>query len=334
MKRIAKLGAAASGVLGLVVGARLVRRRLRAMELRDKVVLITGGSRGLGLALAREFARQGSRIAICARDSEELERARQSIAEMSVPVVAFSCDVTDKQAVEGLIRDVTEELGPIDVLVNNAGIVTVGPVESQSLEDFEQAHAVMYWGVVYPTLAVLHDMRSRGSGRIVNITSIGGRVSVPHLLPYNAAKFAAVGFSEGLRSELLAQGIYVTTIVPGLMRTGSSVNARFKGDGEGELSWFSRAAGTPLLSIRAERAARRIVRAARFGDAELVLTPQAKLLSVMHGVFPGLTTDVLAIANRLLPEAPDTERGVTRAAARSVLSKSARKAAQRLNQPR
>ena len=106
-------------------------------------------------------------------------------------------------------------------MVNNAGMIQVGPLATTTKEDFVTALDVMFWGTLYPTLAVLPQMRARGRGHIVNITSIGDLVSVPHLLPYTCAKFAAVGLSEGLRAELGPVGIRVTTVVPGLMRTGS-----------------------------------------------------------------------------------------------------------------
>ena len=128
-----------------------------------------------------------------------------------------------------MVAEAAELLGPIDVLVNNAGIITVGPFLEMDVEDFDQAMKVMFWGPLYTTLAVLPAMRARKQGSIVNITSIGGKVSVPHLLPYCCAKFAAVALSEGLRTELMPDGIRVTTIAPGLLRTGSHLNARFKG---------------------------------------------------------------------------------------------------------
>jgi NAD(P)-dependent dehydrogenase (short-subunit alcohol dehydrogenase family) len=144
-------------------------------------------------------------------------------------------------------------------------------------------------------------MLARGSGRIVNITSIGGKVSAPHLLPYNCAKFAAVGLSEGLRAELARHGIAVTTVVPGLMRTGSFVNALFKGRHREEYTWFSLLANLPVTSMAAGDAARRMVEAARRGDAELTLTVQAQAAARLQGLFPGLTADVLGLVNRLLP---------------------------------
>lgn len=293
------------------LGWQAVQRR-RHTNLEGKVVAITGGSRGLGLVMAREFAREGCRIAICARDPEELARAERDLTERGAEVIALPCDVSDPQQVERWIERVTDHFGRVDVLVNNASIIQVGPMECMTLEDFELAMAVNFWGTVHATLAVLPQMRERGSGRIVNITSIGGKVAVPHLLPYDCAKFAAVAFSEGLRSELAGTGVLVTTIVPGLMRTGSPVNALFKGKQELEYSWFSVGDATPLSAMSAERAARRIVKATRRGEAEVTLTWQAKLLRAAHGALPGVTTELLGVMNRLLPDAGDADGSMVR----------------------
>src|SRR6186997_1202822 len=124
--------------------------------------------------------------------------------------------------------------------------------------------------MLYPTLAVLPDMRKRRSGRIVNITSIGGKLGIPHLLPYSASKFAAVGFSQGLRAEVAAEGIKVITVVPGLMRTGSPRNAIFRGRHRSEYAWFSISDALPGVSISAEQAARRIIEATCRGEAEVL----------------------------------------------------------------
>jgi len=302
MNRNQKTLLAAAGV-GVSLAGSLIFRNKKA-NLRGRVVLITGGSRGLGLALAREFAGEGARIVICARDDRELARAQQDLESRGAEVMALRCDVANKGSVDETIREASERFGPIDVLVNNAGVMQVGPVESMTLEDFEQAMNVMFWGVVYPTLAVLENMVGRRSGRIVNITSIAGKVSVPHMMPYNCAKFAAVGFSEGLRAELSGKGVSVTTIAPGLMKTGSYLNALFKGQEEDEAAWFSLSASMPLVSISAERAAKQIVEATRTGQSERILTAPAKVLARAHGVAPGVTADILGMVARvLLPEA-------------------------------
>jgi NAD(P)-dependent dehydrogenase (short-subunit alcohol dehydrogenase family) len=292
----------AATAVGVGIGSVALLRWLRAADLRGAVVLITGGSRGLGYALAEEFARHGARLAICARGDEGLTLAASRLREQGAEVVPIRCDVGDRAQVNRTVAWVEERLGPVDVLVNNAGIMTVGPLEAQTAADFDEAMRVMYWGVVNTTLAVLPGMRERRAGRIVNITSIGGKVSVPHLLPYGSAKFAAVGFSEGLHAEVAKDGISVTTVVPGLMRTGSYVNAFFKGRNQAEYTWFSLSDSVPPAAISVRRAARQIVWAARTGRAELVISLPAQVLARIHGLLPGITTRLLGLANRLLPQ--------------------------------
>ena len=275
--------------------------RLSTYPLRGKTVLITGGSRGLGLALAREMAAQGARVAICGRDAASLERAEAGLRRITGAVMAVQCDVTEPDQVESLVARVRQRLGPIDVLVNNAGVIEVGPAETMSRADYEEAMATNFWGMLHPTLAVLPEMRERRSGRIVNITSIGGKLGIPHLLPYSASKFAAVGFSQGLRAELASDGIKVVTVCPGLMRTGSPRNAIFRGRHRSEYAWFSISDALPGLSISAERAARRIVDACRRGDAEVLFPLTARAAAIVGAVAPGLTADALGFVDRLLP---------------------------------
>ncbi|RZU53868.1 short-subunit dehydrogenase [Krasilnikovia cinnamomea] len=293
-------GAAGAVIVRRAVAARALARRGAA----DRVALVTGASRGLGFAIAADLAARGFRLAICAREPAELAVAQAELAARGAEVLALRCDVADRAQVDDLVRAVIERFGRLDVVVNNAGIIEVGPLAAMTVEDFADTHAVMFWGMLYPTIAALPHLRERGRARIINITSIGGRISAPHLLPYNCAKFAAVGFSEGLRAELSGSGVTVTTVVPGLMRTGSHLRAQFKGRANSEYAWFALAASLPLLSMGAERAARRIVDAGLAGRAELVLTPAAKLGTRVHGLFPATTVRVLGWVNRLLPAAP------------------------------
>jgi len=239
--------AAASVAAGVVV--RTAYRRRKEHDIRGEVVLITGGSRGLGLALARRFQKEGCRVAICARDAEELARAREDLGS----AMTVQCDVTQQDQVERMIADVERRFGRIDILVNNAGQIQVGAIQDVTIEDFERAMDVMFWGTVYPSMALLPDLLRRRHGHIVNITSIGAKVSVPHLVPYSSAKYAAAGFSEGLRSELNGTGVLVTTIAPGLMRTGSYNAAEFKGQREAESTWFSLGASLPPMSMDGNR---------------------------------------------------------------------------------
>lgn len=287
---------------GAAYALRSAARRGRPYELFGKKVLITGGSRGLGLVMAREFVRQGAQVAICERDTDELERAAADLAALGSHAVTVPCDITDPAQVQSMVRSVLGSLGTIDVLVNNAGVIEVGPAELMTLADYEEAMRVNFWGPLYTTLEVLDDMRRRRSGRIINISSFGGKISVPHLLPYCASKFAFTGFSEGLRAAFAKDNIVVTTVCPGLMRTGSSTqHAMFKGRHRAEFAWFNISAALPFLSMSAEEAARSIIAASKRGDAALVLTIPAKFGVLLHALFPEQTSDVLSLANRLLP---------------------------------
>jgi NAD(P)-dependent dehydrogenase (short-subunit alcohol dehydrogenase family) len=315
-------------------GAREAFRRSRTIDLDGRVALVTGGSRGLGFALARELRSRGARVVICARGAEQLERAREKLGR---DVLAVPCDVADREQVRDLVAVATERFGAVDVLVNNAGVIAVGPLQTQTVADFEEMLAIQLWGVVNCTFAVLPQMRERGFGRIANVTSIGGKISVPWLLPYNTAKFAAVGFSEGLRAELAGTGVAVTTVVPGLMRTGSFLAAFFKGDrAELEYSLFTPLSATPATTVSAERAARRIVTAVRQGDAEITVGLHARLAARANGVAPGLVADLLGLVQRALPEVGGTERRrgseIDSPVDESPLTAPGRRAARELNQ--
>jgi len=289
--------------------AKQAARRARAFDVTDKVVLITGASRGLGLVLAREFARHGARIAICARDQSELEHVVEEFAWMGENFLAVTCDVTVRENVETMAMQVETMLGPVDVLVNNAGTIIVGPIENQSVDTFEDAMNTNFWGPLYATFAVMPGMKQRQQGRIVNIASLGGKIAVPHLLPYSASKFALVGLSEGLRMELAKDGILVTTVCPGLMRTGSPRNADFTGQNEKEYSWFTVSDSLPGVSVSAETAAKKIVDACIHGDPELMLGATAKFAAAMHSLMPEMINEILGFTNALLMPQPDPSSG-------------------------
>jgi NAD(P)-dependent dehydrogenase (short-subunit alcohol dehydrogenase family) len=290
----------AAGACAAGLGLWLLRRKQQP-RFDGASVLITGGSRGLGLALARRFAHEGARLTLLARDGNELERAREELAGTGADVIVYECDVGDPDQVDSAVRFVREKRGRIDVLVNNAGIIQVGPVENMTLDDFQEALDVHTWGPLRLMRAVIPQMKAQGKGRIVNISSIGGLVAVPHLLPYVVSKFALTGLSDGMRSELSKDNIQVTTVCPGLMRTGSHVNALFKGKHRQEFTWFALSSGTPLTSTSARRAARQIVEACRRGTARLIITPQARLLHGLNALAPGLTATILNTIARLLP---------------------------------
>jgi short-subunit dehydrogenase len=293
---------------GVLAGAILTARRAHD-DLHGEVAVVTGASRGLGLLLARELAGQGCPLVICARDAAELERAADELRAAGAEVTTVACDVTDEATPQLLIDTAVQRYGRLDILLSNAGVIQVGPVQAAQIGHYEMAMNTMALAPARLALTALPVMRRQGHGRIVTIGSIGGKISVPHLLPYSTAKFAAVGFSEGLRAELGRGPVTVTTVVPGLMRTGSHLQARFTGQASKEFTWFSLGASLPLVSMDAERAARQIIAAVRQRRAEIILTPAGQLVSRAAGIVPGLTSEILHLVQRLALPAPAGEPG-------------------------
>jgi len=292
------------GLVGglLIAGAFTAASRLmRNYSFKDKVVVISGGSRGLGLLMARRLAKEGAKLFLIARDQQELERAQSELQEAGYDVAIRVCDVTNQDEVNNTAAFAMEHYGSVDVLINNAGVIQVGPMDSMTTTDYEDALKTHFWGPLYMTMAFSPGMRMRKAGRIVNISSIGGKVAVPHLLPYAVSKFALLGYSEGLRMELLHDKVYVTSVCPGLMRTGSHINAQFKGQNEKEFAWFSISDSIPFLSSDGDAAAKQIVEACRRGDPELIITLPAQILSKLNGIFPGAVTDIMGQVSKILP---------------------------------
>jgi NAD(P)-dependent dehydrogenase (short-subunit alcohol dehydrogenase family) len=299
---------ATGAALTMVIKA-LSRRRAR-MDFQDKVVVITGGSRGLGLVMARLFVHERARMALLARDISELERAEKELRgiDPEAEVMILPCDIREQSQVEQALARVVRRYGRLDVLINNAGVIEVGPQEHMSLEDYDDALQTHFWGPLYGMQTAITYMRQQGGGRIINIASIGGLVAVPHLAPYTASKFALVGLSDALRAELASDNIQVTTVVPGLMRTGSPVNAFFKGHHRAEYTWFSIFDSLPVTSVHAETAARQVLESVRHGDSILVISPQARAAIILQALFPKTTAGIAKLAARLMPR-PEPRRG-------------------------
>ena len=271
-------------------------------------MLISGGSRGLGLTVARVLAAEGARLVLLARTADDLETAQRDVEKRGAEVLAVPCDVRDRAAVGRAVTAAVERFGRVDAFVHVAGVIQVSPMEHLSDEDYQESLDVHFWGAYHLTDALRPHLPRDGSGRIAYVSSVGGRVAAPHMAAYAVGKFALVGYADAMRSELALDGIRVTTVAPGLMRTGSHVNAVVKGRHEEEYAWFSILDANPLVSTSAESAARQIVDALRHGDPALTITVRAKLLAAANGVAPGVVGTFLKLGTRLLPD-PTGPRG-------------------------
>ncbi len=298
-QNLVRLGAGAAGAWAV---ARAIRSRNR-ISFRERVVLISGGSRGLGLVVARRLAAEGARLVLLARTPADLDSARLELgAEHGAEILTVPCDIRDRDAVDSAVAAALGRFGRVDALLHVAGVIKFGPLQHQTEEDFRESLGVHFWGAYYLTEALRRYLPRDGTGRIAYVSSFGGRVAAPHMAAYAAGKAALVAYADAVRTELAREGIRVTTITPGLMRTGSHVNAEFKGRHEDEYAWFSVLDANPLVSAGAESAARQVVDALRHGDSALTITARARMLAALDGLAPGLVGAAMKAANRLLPE--------------------------------
>ncbi len=285
-------------------GGYAIGRLLCAYDFRHQNVVIAGGSRGLGLVIARQLAREEARVILLARDPAELQAAVKQLHDHGAVARTYVCDVSNRPQVESTFHAIGRDFRRVDVLINNAGVIQSGAFSNQNEADFRLAMETHFFGPLYTIWSALPLMTGTRP-RIANISSIGGRIASPHLLPYCASKFALRGFSLGLAAELRKRGIRVTTVCPSLMRTGSHLAALFKGRHEQEFGWFAAADSIPLLSIRAERAAAMILRAIRMGRAELTFPWHWRAVAIGAEALPGITTTLSGIIHRLLPSPSD-----------------------------
>lgn len=310
MSRTRRLLTFTAGALCLAAGYVLVRvgRRADNRWFPGRVILITGGSRGLGFALAGRLARAGATVIIAARDQATLDRAQARFRESGLEIAAYACDVRDEAQCTALLQTIDKTYGALDVLVNDAGAIEVGAFADQTVDDFREAIETHLFGPLYLTRAAIPILRQKDSARIVNIASVGGLVGVPHLAPYSASKFALVGFSQALAAELAGEDIHVTTVIPGLLRTGSPDHAIFKGDNRAEYAWFTLSDANPLISTAATAAAEQIARAIVSGTPFVSIGWTANVARLANALAPKLVTSVLKTVATLLPPAGGSTR--------------------------
>ena len=303
-----RLTVVGGAVLAGWAAGMLVRRFVsRPPNFTSKTVIITGGSRGLGLAMARVFAAEGARLVLIARSSDQLESAAADLRANGATVQTITCDIRDRAAVQSAIDLVMRDSGRIDVLVNNAGVIQVTPFVHAQRSDYEDSLNTHFWGPLNLVEACLPHLLQQGAGHIVNISSVGGRIAVPHLMPYCVGKFALTGFSDALHAELAPMGIAVTTVTPYLMRTGSHRNPLVRGQHRKEAQLFALGTASPLTAISADRAARMIVEAVRRRRARIAPGWPSRTAEVVQSVAPELTAALGAAAVRLMLPSPSDQ---------------------------
>ncbi len=304
--------------VGTIAFLKLLQGR-QAVDFRGRVVAITGGSRGLGLNLARQLASQGAKIALIARDVQELATAEREILALGAQCFTVSADIGIESEAEGAIERIAAHFGHLDALVNGAGIMQIGPLDNMAQSDFEAAMNINFWGGLWCARAAMPHLKKSGQGRIANIVSFGGQVAAPHMAPYTASKFAMKGFSDALRNEAARDGVLVTTVCPGPIRSGSHLQIKFKGQQAKEFRLLKMAIAIPGGAIEVESAARLIIEAMKKGVPSLIFPFPVFLLTAAYAVFPNLAGAILSLVTRFAP-APDSANGDELIAGRDLQS--------------
>ena len=258
------------------------------MNFKNKVVVITGASSGVGEAAAEQFAKKGANIVLVARRKEKLEQVEKKLSKYSIETLIQICDVSDKEQVKQMSEKVIETFSKIDVLVNNAGFVIYGKIEELSIEDIESQMQTNYFGMINCTKYFLPHFLKQNFGHMVNVASVGGSFGVPGIASYCATKFAMLGFSEGLHHELHGTNVGVTVVSPIMVRTSLFDHPSFK-------NFTKFATG---ISLSSETVANAIIKAANSSRLEIVVPSFVRIGIWFKQTFPFLINPIIGSAFR------------------------------------
>lgn len=252
------------------------------MNFKDKVVLITGGSSGIGRASAIQFAKKGASLILVARDKTKLDTVSNDLKKFNVSILTFECDVSNKLQVENMAKTILNKYDSVDVLVNNAGFAIYGSVSKTSIEEIESQMATNYFGMVYCVKNFLPSMLKKKSGHIVNVASVAGSFGLPGIASYCASKFAMLGFSEGLKHELKGSGVGITVVSPIMVRTNFFDHPSFE-----KMPKYS------PTSLSPETVAKAVLRASNSSRLEIIVPSFVRGAVWMKGTFPYLINPIL-----------------------------------------
>jgi short-subunit dehydrogenase len=252
------------------------------MDFKNKVVLITGASSGIGKQTAIEFAKLGSSVILVARGKNKLEQVENELKQFNVNTLVCTCDVSKKDQVEKMSKIVLEKFNSIDILVNNAGFAIYGSVYDLSINDIESQMETNYFGMIYCTKNFLPLMLEKKSGHIVNVASVAASFGLPGIASYCASKFAMLGFSEGLKHELSGTGVGITVVSPIMVKTDFFDHPSFE-----KMPKYS------PTSLNSKTVAKAIVKASNSSRFEIIIPSIVRIAVWLKHTFPYFINPIL-----------------------------------------
>ncbi len=252
------------------------------MDFKNKVVLITGASSGIGKQTAIEFAKLGSSIILVARRKNKLEQVENELKQFNVNTLVCTCDVSKKDQVEKMSKIVLKKFNSIDILVNNAGFAIYGSVYDLSINDIESQMETNYFGMIYCTKNFLPSMLEKKSGHIVNVASVAASFGLPGIASYCASKFAMLGFSEGLKHELSGTGVGITVVSPIMVKTTFFDHPSFE-----KMPKYS------PTSLNSKTVAKAIVKASNSSRLEIITPSIVRIAVWLKHTFPYFINPIL-----------------------------------------
>lgn len=255
------------------------------MDFKNKVVLITGASSGIGRESATEFAKLGANIILVSRTKEKLEQVADELKKFNVTILVCQCDVSKKDQVKEMSKIVLEKFDSVDILVNNAGFAIYGSIYDLSIDDIESQMKTNYFGMVYCIKYFLPSMLDKKSGHIVNVASVAASFGLPGIASYCASKFAMLGFSEGLKHELKNSGVGITVVSPIMVRTNFFEHPSFE-----KMPKFS------PTSLSSKTVAKAILKAANSPRLEIIVPSLIRGAVWLKNTFPYFINPILGKA--------------------------------------
>lgn len=252
------------------------------MDFKNKIILITGASSGIGKESAIEFAKLGANIILVARKKDKLEQVANELKKFNVSALVCQCDVSKKDQVKEMSKIVLEKFESIDVLVNNAGFAIYGSVDDLTIDEIESQMETNYFGMVYCIKNFLPSMLKKKSGHIVNVASVAASFGLPGIASYCASKFAMLGFSEGLKHELNNTGVGITVVSPIMVRTNFFEHPSFE-----KMPKFS------PVSLSSKTVAKTILKAANSPRLEIIVPSVVRGAVWAKNTFPYVINPIL-----------------------------------------